>query len=123
MSMNPQFNLLPKGFKSFWSGIALHGALSDIRRSMTVMRSLPRIRKGIINPYLAASYNLICPFQYVKELCSLTASWSEADDSARGHYRPPKPAAFVVVRIPTNFLLTAREDYRVEASYKNGWSR
>jgi hypothetical protein len=68
MPMNLPFDLLPKGVKSLLSGIALHGALSDMRRSMTVMRSLPRIRKGIINRYVAASCNLICPFQYVKEL-------------------------------------------------------
>jgi hypothetical protein len=32
-------------------------------------------------------------------------------------------AAFAVVRIHTTFLLSARKDYRVGASRKNGWSR
>jgi hypothetical protein len=68
MPVNLQFDLLPKGVKSLLSGIALHGALSGIRRSITVMRSLSRIRKGIVTPYVAASCNLIWPFEYVKEL-------------------------------------------------------
>src|SRR5574337_114660 len=36
MPMDLQFHLLPKGIKSLLSGIALHGALSDIKRSMIV---------------------------------------------------------------------------------------
>jgi hypothetical protein len=47
----------------------------------------------------------------------------ETDDVAKSRGGPSKPAAFVVVRIHTNFLLSVRKDYRVGANLRNRWSR
>src|SRR5574337_1637343 len=72
MPVNLQFDLLPKGVKSLVSGIALHGALSLRHEEINYrLRDLTRIRKGIISPYFATSYNLICDLRYVKKLCYL----------------------------------------------------
>jgi hypothetical protein len=81
--VNLPFDLLPKGVKSLLLGIALHGAISLRHEEINYsLRDLTRIRKGILSPYFATSYNLICDLRYVKELCSLIIFQFETDDSA-----------------------------------------
>jgi hypothetical protein len=50
MPMDLQFDLLPKGIKSLVPGIALHGALSDARRSGKILETCA----------FTATCNLIC---------------------------------------------------------------